>query len=247
MKRKNRQFGEKLSPGQPFRVSIILRQAARVAKNKRTKRKGRTQTQAKRQKQTNKSSQDRGKHFLIKRKSSKKRDGRKTKRWKMRGKSGKSDQGRGVQRKKTKKRNGRAVKVRRGKEQDINRRRRRTKRMKTRSSIKGKGRSSSTIWEMKVRPRQHEKRALQMRSLRPKRRRKEQSRRRQSRGRKNEDSSEDTQQHCTGALIKENWIITAANCFDVSQTFFPQVLPSKKRNKLNKITQIFCPQLKICC
>ena len=198
MKRKNRQFGEQLSPGQPFRVSIILRQADRVAKNK--KRKGRTQTQAKRRKQKNKSGQDRGKHFLIKGKSSKKRDGRR----KMQGKSRKSDRGRGVSRKKTKKRNGRKVKVRKRKEQekskgnkdqDKNRRRRRTRRIMLSGS--------------------------QIRS--PKRGRKQQSRRRQSRGRKNEDRSEDTQQHCTGALIKENWIITAANCFDVSQTFFTQL------------------------
>ena len=75
--------------------------------------------------------------------------------------------------------------------------------MKTRSNIR-KGRSSST----KKRPRG----------------------KRQSRRSKDKDGSEDTN-HCTGALIKENWIITAANCFDVSQIFFTLTakdLPSKR-------------------
>ena len=61
MKNKKGQFGEKLSLGQPFRVSIILRQEDRVAKNKKTK--GRTFIKAKGRKakrQKLKSYQDHG-------------------------------------------------------------------------------------------------------------------------------------------------------------------------------------------
>ena len=208
MKRKNGQFGEKLSPGQPFRVSIILRQEARVAKSERTKRKGRTYTQANRRKQKKKSGQDYRGRRLTTRKKTKKKDGRKSKRRKL---QRKSDHGRGVKRKKMKNRNDKKVKVRRKKDQekskgnsdqDINRRRRRKRRTKTRSN-KRKGRSSSTRWKRKGRQRLRSKR-------------KQQSRVRQSRRMKEEDGSEDIQ-HCKGALIKEKWIITAANCFDVSQ------------------------------
>ena len=33
---------------------------------------------------------------------------------------------------------------------------------------------------------------------------------------KTKDGFKTDKDYCTGALIKENWIITAANCFDVS-------------------------------
>ena len=96
MNEKKGQFGAKVSLGQPFRVSIILRQESR---NKRTKRNGRTHTQfyrrkIKRLKKKNKSGQDYGSNRLKTRKSANKRDDRKanTGRKKMQQRSGKSGQ-----------------------------------------------------------------------------------------------------------------------------------------------------------
>ena len=221
MKSKKGQFGEKLSLGKPFRVSIILRQEDRVAKNKKTK--GRTfikakGRKAKRQKLTKKSHQDHGISRLTRGERANKKDERRKDAKRRKRKSGRSYQdirrgGKTTRHKMKKNKNGREVNVKGRKDQQQSRgksgqgRRGRMKRIRTRSQIR-----DGTIFFRS-----------QIRRFRSKRKRKQQRNMPRSPGGgeevKTKDGFKTDKDYCTGALIKENWIITAANCFDVSHIF----------------------------